>query len=350
VPVAKQASTKKIGPAGVDHETILQTLLDDLQEGIIVCCPDGTITLFNKAAADIFGGEKSIQPVDSLYNLCLKAPVTHALNLLHYRRQAAGDRDAEPSSVQFINATPDKKIFLRCRLCFLSSPGNSSFVVFFEDVSHWYTPDDLLFTKIDEFRGPMTNLRAAVENLTEHPEMSPVMRSAFENVLVQESLNLTEAFTSLEKACNYLIQTQSHLIEIHSDVLFGFIANHFASKTVTLEAEPDPSAAIKVDSYGLLLVLEHLAQKIIKKKRLTGLICKAHTGKQFAYFDFLWTGDVMPTAAVESLLQEKIKKSVGDMTVVAILHAMGGDIWSQQYDPARSILRLALPLSRGPEK
>jgi len=350
VGAAKRASTKKIGPADVDHETILQTLLDDLQEGIIVCCPDGTITLFNKAASDIFGGEKLIQIGASLYNLCRKAPVAHALNLLYYRRQAAGDRDAEPSSVQFITATQDNKNFLRCRLCFLSSPDNSSFVIFFEDVSHWYTPDDLLFTKIDEFRGPMTNLRAAVENLTEHPEMSPVMRSAFENVLVQESLNLTDAFAALEKTCNYLIQTQSHLVELNSEVLFGFMANHFTGKTVTLEAEPDPAAAVKVDSYGLLLVLEHLAQKIMKKKRLTSLICKAHTGKQFVYFDFLWTGEIMPSTEVESLLQEKIERSVGDMSVVAILRTMGGDMWSQKHDSPRSILRLALPLARGPEK
>jgi len=349
VPAAKQTSTKKNVPLEVDHETILQTLLDDLQEGIIVCCPDGTITLFNKAATDIFGYKKSIQPGDSLYNLCLKSPVTHALNLLHYRTQSAGGRDAKPSSIQFINATPDKKNFLRCRLCFLATP-NSSFVLFFEDVSHWYTPDDLLFTKIDEFRGPMTNLRAAVENLTEHPEMSPVMRSAFENVLVQESLNLTEAFASLEKACNYLVQTQSHLIEINSDVLFGFIANHFSGETVTFAGEPDPSAAVKVDSYGLMLVLEHLAQKIMQQKRLTSIICKAHTGKQFAYFDFLWSGEVIPTAAVESLLQGKIESSVGEMTVITILHSMGGDMWSQQYDLSRGILRLALPLAREPEK
>ena len=61
------------------------------------------------------------------------------------------------------------------------------------------------------------------------------MRSAFENVLVQESLNLTDAFASLEKAWNYLIQTQSHLIEINSDDLFGFITNHFTGERVTLE-------------------------------------------------------------------------------------------------------------------
>jgi hypothetical protein len=350
VAAAKQNSVKKTPPAKVDHETLLQTLLDDLQEGVIACSSEGTITLFNKAAATLFGGWESLKNSNSVYDLCCQSPVEHALNLLRYQKRAAGDGPAEPPAIQFLNTTADKKRFLRCRLSFLAPSDTKGFVIFFEDVSPWYRPDNLLFMKFDEFRGPMTNLRAAVENLTEHPEMSPIMRSAFENVLVQESLNLTEAFGALEKACNYLIQTQSHLIEIHSADLFNFIADQFSSAVVTFDIEPDRSAAVKVDSYGLLLVLEHLAKKILQKRKLPRLHCRVHTGKQFVYFDFLWTGELMPTAAVESLLQDKIDKSLGNMSVVAILHSMGGDMWSQQHDSSQSILRLALPHTLNPVK
>ena len=350
MPTAKQSSVNKTGPAKVDHETLLQTLLDDLQEGMIACSPEGTITLFNKAAADLFGGWDSLKNNSSVYDLCLQSPVEHAMSLLRYQKQTAEDGSAEQSSIQFLNTTEDKKRFLHCRLSFLAPSDISGFVIFLEDVSPWYRPDNLLFEKFDEFRGPMTNLRAALENLTEHPEMSPVMRSAFENVLVQESLNLTEAFESLEKACNSLVQTQSHLIEINTADLFGFIANHFTGAEVTFDIETGRSAAVKVDSYGLLLVLEHLAQKILQKKNLSRLHCRAHTGKQFVYFDFLWPGELMPTAAVESLLQDKIDKSVGKISVVTILHSMGGDIWSQQHDPSQGILRLALPHVLNPEK
>lgn len=348
MPAPKQTSANNSSPLHLEYGNLMQTLLDEVQEGVIACEYDGTVALFNRAATGLFNSGKSIGRGVSLYNLCLQAPVEHALQLLDYRKKRSPDRSPQASSVQFINTTADNKRFFRCRLNTLDSSKNGGFVIFFEDITTWYRPDNLLFMKIEKFRGPMTNLRAAVENLTEHPEMSPVMRSAFENVLVQESLNLTEAFASLDKVCNSLIQTQSHLTELSPAVLFGFITDRFTWERVTFETIPGRAGAVRVDFYGFLLVLQHLAGKIVREKKLTEVHCKAHAGTHFVYFDFFWPGKFMPTATVESLLQEKIKKSVGDTTVAAILHSMGGDIWSQQHDSSRSILRLALPLVPNP--
>ena len=330
----------------MDTEALLQTLLHELQNGVIVCDPDGKISLFNGAAADLFGGSQSISNGDSLYTLCLQSPVKHALNLLQYQLQ---DKKIGPGNhpyIQFMNATTSQGKFFRCRLSpFPSHTDTNFFVIIFEDVSAWYRPDNLLFMKIDAFRAPMTNLRAALENLTEHPEMSPVMHRAFENVLVQESLNLTEAFDSLDQACNILMQTQSHLTEMNASILFGFIANHLRSKSVNFTVSPDGATVIKVDSYGLLLVLDHLANKIQQERRLTELSCKAHIGEHFIYFDFIWSGEFLPTATVEAMLDDKLQKSIGKLTVAGILHSMGADIWSQQHENSSSTLRLALPLA-----
>jgi len=52
VPV-KQNSKKTETPSERNHETLLQTLLHELQDGVIVCTPDATITLFNQAATDL---------------------------------------------------------------------------------------------------------------------------------------------------------------------------------------------------------------------------------------------------------------------------------------------------------
>jgi len=161
----------------MDRETLLQTLLHELQDGVVVCTPDGKIALFNQAAADLFGGSQSISNGDSLYTLCLQAPVEHALDLLQYQQQDKKSRPEKHPYIQFMNATTNQEKFFRCRLSLFPSHTliNAFFVIIFEDVSAWYSPGNLLFMKIDEFRGPMTNLRAALENLTEHPGMSPVM-------------------------------------------------------------------------------------------------------------------------------------------------------------------------------
>ena len=341
----KKTSAQNTKILKANRNTVMQTMLHGMREGMIVCDHDGTIVLFNKAAEEFFGDLSEMHEGSSLYTFCLKPPVEHARALLQFQKQAPDRKSAAPSHVQFINVTTDQEKFLHCRLTALATRASDDFfVVFFEDVSPWYSPDNLFFNKIDEFRGPMTNLRAAVENITEHPEMSPVMRSAFENVLVQESLNLTETFNALDKACGTLVQTQRYLLEINSADLFDFIARHFIGEPVTFTSAQEKLPAVKVDTYGLLLALRHLALKIRQKKKVSRLDCKSHAGEHFVYIDFSWTGRLMPTTAVEALLQEKITDSVGGMTVAAILHTMGGDIWSQQHDSSRSILRLALPI------
>jgi len=330
----------------MDHGALLNTLLHSLKDGVLVCGPDAKITIFNQAAEDLFGGRRSLSKGTSLYSLCLQAPVEHALKLLQYQHELERRTESLPF-IQFMNADVGQEKYFRCRISYVPLPTGKkkSFVIVFEDISAWYSPGNPLFMKIEEFRSPMTNLRASVENLTEYPEMSPVMRSAFENVLVQESLNLTEAFDSLARSCRVIMQTQNLLTTMNTELLFGYVAHHLQNKKISVAAAADKTIGVKVDIYGLLLVLDYLAGRIKQKQKGTDISCEVHIGEQFVYFDLIWSGPFIATAVVEKMLAKKLEDSIGGMTVAAILHAMEGDIWSKQHDSAKSTLRLALPIA-----
>ena len=192
----------------------------------------------------------------------------------------------------------------------------------------------------------MTNLRAAVENFTEYPEMSPVLRSAFENVLVQESLNLTDAFNALAGSCKVLMHTQNHLTELNTDVLFGYVAQHLRNKKIPVKSLAEQSIIIRVDIYGLLLVLDYLLNRILEIENLTGLSCATQIGEQFVYIDFIWSGGFITTGKVKAMREAKLEHSLGGITIASILHSMDGDIWSLQLENSKSTLRLALPIAR----
>jgi len=330
----------------MDHKHLLKTLLQEIKDGVIVCEPDATISLFNPAAEGLFGRDQLLRRGISLFTLCFQPPVEQALNLLRYQHELK-NQTAPLAFVQFMNTDTAQEKFFRCRVSLLPrlAEQKNSFVVIFEDISAWYNPANPLFMKIEEFRAPMTNLRASIENLTEYPEMSPVMRSAFENVLVQESLNLTEAFDSLAGSCKVLMQTQNHLAELSTEILFGYVAQHLRLKKISLKASPGQAITARVDIYGLLLVLDHLVSEILQKHKGTGPSCKAHTGEQFVYFDILWPGEPMATGAVKSMLEKRLEHSLGGVTMAAILHAMDGDVWSQQIENSQNMLRLALPIT-----
>jgi signal transduction histidine kinase len=141
------------------------------------------------------------------------------------------------------------------------------------------------------------------------------------------------------------MQTQNLLTELNSVVLFGYVARQLQNKKISVVVSPEQSIGTKVDIYGLLLVLDYLASSIKHKQKGIRLSCEIHIGKQFIYFDFVWSGPFIPPAAVEKMLAKKLEHSIGAMTVAAILNSMGGDIWSQQQEKAQSTLRLALPIT-----
>jgi DNA polymerase-3 subunit epsilon len=343
----KQQPEKRGGRTSLNHEVLLQALLAGLKEGVIVCDSEARIILCNQAVAELFNNNPSPGPGDSLYYFCLQPPVKHALSLLKFQEQNKKSHQENPPYIQFMNSTGRQDRFFRCRLSLLPATTwpKESFIVIFEDISTWYNPDNPLYMKVEEFRSPMTNLRAAVENLTEHPEMSPVMRSAFENVLVQESFHLTEAFDSLAGACNLQLQTQSHLAEMSSGLLFDYVCHKLLLRNIPVSITADRAARVKVDSYGLVLVLEYLAGIILRERAPESIACECHIGENFVYFDFIWPGEFLPPAVVESLLKKRLKSSVGGLSIASIFHTMGGDMWSKQLENMKAVLRVALPVA-----
>ena len=330
----------------MDKGALLKTLLHELKDGLVVCDSKAKITLFNTAAAELFDRKKRLRKGLSLYDLCLRPPVEQALRLLEYQQNLNKKHEVLPY-IQFLNKTIDQDKYMRCRVSFLDpqSGSNDFFVLVFEDISAWYTPENPMFMSIEEFRAPMTNLRAAVENLTEYPEMSPVMRSAFENVLVQETLNLTEAFNSLAGSCNVLMQTQNHLTELNAVLLFSYVAHHLRNRKIPVTSAPSNKIFVKVDTYGLLLILDYLVDKILERQPKKELSCKTHAGEKFVFLDFIWPGKLIATGSVKAWLEERLEHSLGEMTVAAILNTMEGDFWSQQHTKTKSMLRLALPIA-----
>ena len=329
------------------QETLLQTIIQTMKGGVIVCDAGQRITLFNRAAADLLNQSESLEPGTPLWKVFPAGPINHALDLLGYRQTEENTVRSGDQYIQFMNSTCDLRSFFQCRLCLMQTAPQTadSFVILFEDAGSWYAPGNRVYMHTEELRGPIANLRAAVENITEHPDMPPVMRSAFENVLVQESLNLSNSFDSLADTCYGLLQSQSHLVAMESSFFFGYLQNYLEKKGVPVTRSPASDHVIKVDSHGLLLVVDFMIDQIKNAGREGSLSCEAHCGEQFAYIDLLWAGEPLATADIEMWLENVLPESVGKVTVSEILQGQGGDIWSQPHSkPGLAILRLALPV------
>jgi hypothetical protein len=318
-----------------------------MKGGVIVCNAEQQITLYNLAAEDLLDRSDALKPGGLIYTLFPSGPIEHALDLLRYRQSKENSTAPGQQYIQFMNSTCDHSRFFQCRLCLMqdSADAEQFTVVIFEDAGSWYAPGNRLYLKTEEIRAPIANLRAAVENITEHPDMPPVMRSAFENVLVQESLNLSNTFNSLAETCHGLLQSQSPLIEMKTSLFFGYLQEFLEKGGVGVTKNQDCPHVIRTDTYGLILVVDFMINKLQKGGKGDALICETFCGGQFAYIDLLWPGETIATADIETWLAEVLEESVGNVTVSEILKGQGGDIWSQPHsNPGFSILRLAMPV------
>jgi DNA polymerase III subunit epsilon len=330
----------------MDHGALVKTLLHEVNDGVVVCDSEAKIILFNPAAEILFTHSPLLAKGRSLFKLCCRPPIVQALNLLHFQHNLIS-RSEDVPYIQFMNKVIASEQFLRCRISFLASQSGikKSFVLILEDISSWFSAEGSTSSKIEEFRAPMTNLRAAVENLTEFPEMSPVMRSGFENVLVQETLNLTAAFNSLDHSCNVLRQMQSHLAELDTKLFIRYLIGYLDKKNLPVSSITAGNSRVKIDIYGLFLILDFLVGTLRKKKSQKEFHCEITTGEQFIFIDFVWPGKFRASGSVKAMLEKKLKNSLGERTVASILHTMEADMWGQQHKKTTSMLRLALPLA-----
>jgi PAS domain-containing protein len=53
----------------MNPEALLDTLLAELNEGVVACEPDGRVMLFNRAAAELLGRDRPLRRGSSIYRV-----------------------------------------------------------------------------------------------------------------------------------------------------------------------------------------------------------------------------------------------------------------------------------------
>ncbi|NIO42447.1 MAG: PAS domain-containing protein, partial [Burkholderiales bacterium] len=201
----------------------LETVLKEINEGVIVCDGEARILLYNQAALRTLVASHALGLGRSLYNLLARAPIEHSWELL---RQQTRTQQLEDPMAEFICATVETGALLRCRMSLLPTTETTEsapmpgFVLAFEDVTGQLgaitTRDRLLRTALEDLRGPLANLRAAAENLTAYPDMESSERHSFERVIAQESAALSTRLDVLARDSRQLIGGEWVMADIYS--------------------------------------------------------------------------------------------------------------------------------------
>ena len=345
-----------------EQKSWLEAILLDLTEGIVVCNLEHRILLYNQAAARILNMRDALGLGRSLFGLLTGEPILQTLELLQQAGQAAGktrpdatERASEQQSHRFVCATVDVGTLLETRLSLVQQPSGaaSGYVLSFADIGpqieNLALRDAILRETMVEWRRPLANLRAAAETLFANPTLKDADRAAFEQIIASEVENLNDRFLEVSRRYERLTAGPWPMSDIHSLDLFRVLQRHLSESDdieVTLVGMP---LWLEADSHSLILALEHLIRAVANYTGKSAFDIEALAGENYGYVEVAWEGAPIPSATIESWLDEPLKGTIANRKARQILERHGSDLWSKPRGDGGACLRLPLRLAERPQ-
>jgi DNA polymerase-3 subunit epsilon len=343
-----------------EQKSWLEAILLDLTEGIIVCNLEHRILLYNQAAARILNARDALGLGRSLFGLLTGEPILQTLELLQQSGQAAGktgpdaaERASDQQSHRFVCATVDVGTLLETRLSLVREPSGaaSGYVLSFADIGlqieNLALRDAILRETMVEWRRPLANLRAAVETLFANPALKDADRAAFEEIISKEVENLNDRFLDVSRRYERLTAGPWPMSDIHSLDLFRVLQRHLSERGGIELTPVGMPLWLQADSHSLILALEHLVRAVASYTGKSAFDIEAVPGENYGYVEVAWEGVPIPSAAIESWLDEPLEGTIANRKARQILERHGSDLWSKPKGDGSACLRLPL---RQPER
>lgn len=327
-----------------ERQSWLDTVLQDLSEGILILANDHRVIQANSTAARLLG--EQISPGQPLFAIVTREPVLHGL------AQLAAPSYPPPASVTMVCATTDASRLLQGRLTRI--PGFDGYLIRLSDTTRDAAAlerDNALRKAIThDLRRPIANLRAAAETIAAFPDMTARERAAFDEVVVEETTILSERIEGLEADFQARSVVQGMMADLYSLDLFNCLARECAKDRVGLTMEGIP-LWLKGDSQSLPGVLHGLIQRLRHETGLTSFDVEALLADRHVYLDISWAGPPIASSVLDGWLDQRVDDTTADQRSLRdILDQHGSEPWSQAVKGQnRAALRLPFPAPARPQ-
>ncbi len=321
----------------------LEAILLDLTEGIIVCNLQHQVLLYNQAAAEILGGTQSFGLGRTIFPSLTREPVLHALERQIQRLETgwAGQ------GTRFMCGAAEAQRLVGMRLGVVRDAAGrpNGYVLSFTEVGEedaaLATRDDLLDSATEGLRAPIANLRAAAETLSQNPNLTAAEQSAFHEVVLSESIALSQRLDTLARGYRELGGGRWMMAEIYSSDLIGSLKRRLIGSPVQVTATGLP-CWLYGDSLSLLVLLDFLLRQLHVAVRVEAFDMALHRSDKRIYLDVIWNGLPIAAGELESWLDRPLTGGLGPLTGRIVLRRHGSDAWSQAAGPDTARLRIPL--------
>lgn len=340
------------------ERTRLAALVAELDQAVLVCNRDGRVLLYNAAATALLSAAADGRALGlgrSIFGLLGRAVVVHAVEALE-RQLERHDRE----SVHFVTATGDARL-VRVRAAAVAAPGDEAspvlagYVLLLSDVTEHVDADTrraaLLQGFVETTRGGLANIRAAIETLTDHPDMDAARKARFVSIVRDESVALSERLdaTASELGAHFL--TRWPLEDVLGEDLLTLAERRIArdARIRTLRDEVDAQLWLSADSFSLTQALEYLARRLADEFGVREVRFRLAASGGHAQLDIAWRGPPLSSETAFAWQRDPFASAgvESPLTLAEVMQRHGGEAWYQRDVPTQvAYFRLLVPLAQ----
>ncbi|MFO1152189.1 MAG: exonuclease domain-containing protein [Rhodospirillales bacterium] len=341
-----------------ERKNQLESVLHDLDEGVIVCTLEHKILLYNARALALLHIAGTVGLDRSLFQFMTQQPIEYALALLISMLSDGGRRtDADEWTMPFTVVTTDGRHTLQGRMRLILDAGRSpsSYVISFEDRTDELAAiglrDRLLREATEGLRAPVANMRAAAEILASGTEVSIDDRVAFHQVLLTESYHICSRIEHLSGQYRDIVTNHWPMSDVYSPHLFESLSQRLHEQRGIQSRIVGLPCWFHGDSYTLVELLDRLVFEVSRATREDTFEFEASPGDHYVYIDAAWSGSPVAAVDLSKWLLTNTEESFGGLSLSEILQRHRTDVWCHDVDGERSRLRLPLsPPSRSHDR
>ena len=351
--------------ASVEEEkNRLAALMSELAQAVVVCNLDGRILLYNNRARLQFkalaqgptsvSGGALIGLGRSIFSILEKSQVQHAEDVI--RQRLANGKAAISNFITTLRGGQLLRVQMVPVRAGTAARGDglSGYVLTIENITRNVEDearrDQVLNSLTEGSRAALGNIRAAVTNLIDYPDMEPGLRERFVGIVGDEVARMSERLdlTMIEFADS--IKMRWPLEDILGVELIAAAQRRIEDKLSlpTKTEELDDGLWVKAESFSLVFALLFLASRLQEHYSPRELRFRLTRAAKLAYLDLIWAG---PAISAETFytweleaMQAADEKSPLSLRDVVERH--GGEIWYQREKAAhRAFFRFVLPVA-----
>ena len=351
--------------ASVEEEkNRLAALMSELALAVVVCNLDGRILLYNNRARLQFkalaqgptsvAGGALIGLGRSIFSILEKSQVEHAGDVIRLRLSAG-----KAPHASFTTTTRGGQL-LRVQMVPVLSAGEGTeramtgYVLTIDNITRSIEEeekrDQALHTLSQGSRSAIGNIRAAVANLLDYPDMEADMRERFLRVIDDEVAKRSQAIDVTMSQFSDSLKTRWPLDDMLGVDIIAAAQRRIEErlKLPSKTEEIDENLWLKADSFSLVFALVFLASRLQDHYEPRELRFRLSSEGKLAYLDLIWAGPAMSSETFYTWEMEsmQIGSDSTPLTLRDVIDRHSGEIWYQREKAAhRAYFRFVLPVA-----